>query len=285
MAAPFCTDPPPNGPAPSIPPGKRIGLYLSQTGPPSVSDLAGASVGDRSSMGGRSGGSAAVSQTQRRHAVSVDGVGRVVQVRVGRTAQRQNRPFPGPSLGTPPETGSSASSASIANGLRQRLLQSHVSTGLEKTPHYHFSTYGDTKASVIERFNRTLKERLYRYLTAANTLTIVDVLPQVVQGYNASWHRSIGRAPQDVTPHNELQVLHQLYLQRSQPPPSLKLKAGDRVHLSKQARPFRTGYLPGWTEEVFVIRRVVPGSVPTYKVEEFDVTLVQGTFYEPELQL
>ena len=46
---------------------------------------------------------------------------------------------------------------------------------------HHFSTYGDTKHSVIERLNRTLKERLYRYLTAANTLKFVDVLPQVVQ--------------------------------------------------------------------------------------------------------
>ena len=155
---------------------------------------------------------------------------------------------------------------------------------LKKHAIHHFSTYGDTKASVIERFNCTLKERLYRYLTAANTLKFVDVLPQVLQGYNASWHRSIGRAPQDVTPHNKLEVWHRLYPPPSSPLPSPKLKAGDRVRLSKEVRPFRKGYLPGWTEEVFVVRRVVPGSVPTYKVEEFDGTLVQGTFYEPELQ-
>ena len=153
---------------------------------------------------------------------------------------------------------------------------------LKKHHIHHFLTYGDTKASVIERFNRTLKERLYRYLTAANTLKFVYVLPQVVQGYNASWHRSIQRAPQAVTLHNELQVWNQLYPKRLNQPP--KLKAGDRVRLSKQARPFQKGYLPGWTEEVFVVRRVLPGSVPTYKVEEFDGTLVEDTFYEPELQ-
>ena len=147
---------------------------------------------------------------------------------------------------------------------------------------HHFSTYGDTEPSVIERLNRTLKERLYRYLTAANTLKFVDVLPQVVQGYNASWHCCIQRAPQAVTPHNELQVWNQLYPERPNQPP--KLKAGDRVRLDKQARPFQKGYLSGWTEEVFVVRRVLPGSVPTYKVEECDGTLVEGTFYEPELQ-
>ena len=87
-----------------------------------------------------------------------------------------------------------------------------------------------------------------------------------------------------MTPHNELQVWHRLYPKPSPSPPSSKLKAGDRVRLNQQARPFCKGYLPGWTEEVFVVRRVVPGSVPTYKVEEFYGTLVQGTFYEPEMQ-
>ena len=59
----------------------------------------------------------------------------------------------------------------------------------------HFSNEGDAKASVVERFNRTLKERLYRYFTAANTVRFDDVLPELVQGYNATRHRSIGMPP------------------------------------------------------------------------------------------
>ena len=47
----------------------------------------------------------------------------------------------------------------------------------------HFATEGDAKAAVVEGFNRALKERLYRYFTAANTLWFVDVLPRLVQGY------------------------------------------------------------------------------------------------------
>ena len=64
---------------------------------------------------------------------------------------------------------------------------------------HHFSTRGDTKVSVVERFNRTLKERMYRYFTARNTYRYVDALPYLVQGYNATKHRSIGMAPRDVT--------------------------------------------------------------------------------------
>ena len=49
---------------------------------------------------------------------------------------------------------------------------------------HHFSTSGDTKAGVVERFNRTLKERLYRYFTIKNTLTFLPVLQDLVLGYN-----------------------------------------------------------------------------------------------------
>ena len=235
-------------------------------------------------MGGRSGGSAALSQTQWRHAVSVDSVGRVVQVHVGRTAQRQDQPFLGPGLGMSPETGASASSASIANGSRQRILQLHVSTGLEKTRHSPLFDLRGYQSLGDQTVKPHTERTLVSLFDHRQHLDVRGRAPPGGQGYNTSWHWSIGRVPQDVMPHNKLQVWHQLYPQPSSPPPSPKLKAGDCVHLSKQAHPFRKGYLPGWTEEVFVVRRVVPGSVPTYKVEEFDGILVQGTFYEPELQ-
>ena len=67
---------------------------------------------------------------------------------------------------------------------------------------HHFSTSGDTKASVVERFNRTLKQRLYQYFTVKNTLNFVPVLQDLVQGYNRSYHHSIKRAPNEVTETN-----------------------------------------------------------------------------------
>ena len=149
---------------------------------------------------------------------------------------------------------------------------------------HHFSTEGDAKASVVERFNRTLKERLYRYFTAANTLRFDDVLPELVQGYNATRHRSIGMAPQDVTWDNEEAVWKRLYAKRWKGQKKPKFNVGDRVRLNKIHRTFEKGYLPGWTEEVFVVHRVIPGPVPTYKIHEWDDTPVQGTFYEEDLQ-
>ena len=53
---------------------------------------------------------------------------------------------------------------------------------------------------------------------------------------------------------------------------------------NKKYRIFKKGYLPGWTEEVSVVGRVVTGVVPTYKINEWDGTPVEGTFYNEDLQ-
>jgi len=88
-----------------------------------------------------------------------------------------------------------------------------------------------------------------------------------------------------VTWENEEALWKRLYekrLKAKRPPP--KFKVGDRVRLNKIHRTFEKGYLPGWTEEVFVVHRVVPGAVPTYKIREWDDTPVKGTFYDANLQ-
>ena len=152
---------------------------------------------------------------------------------------------------------------------------------------HHFSTSGDAKAGLVERFNRTLKGRMYRYFTAANTLRYIDVLPQLVAGYNASPHRSIGMAPDQVTSSNEAKVWKRLYAPKTKGNPrsqKKRFKVGDRVRLSQRTRPFKKGYLPAWTEEVFEVDRVVDGQPITYKVKELDGTRIEGTFYAQELQ-
>ena len=64
---------------------------------------------------------------------------------------------------------------------------------------HHFSTTGDTKASVVERFDRTLKSRMYRYFTSANSAKYLSILQALVKGYNESFHRSIGMKASEVT--------------------------------------------------------------------------------------
>ena len=84
-----------------------------------------------------------------------------------------------------------------------------VQAWFKKQGTHHFSTYGDSKASVVERWHRTLKQRMYRYFTAHNTLRYVDVLQPLIHTYNHAYHRSIGLAPHQVTFRNESEVWDQ----------------------------------------------------------------------------
>ena len=90
-------------------------------------------------------------------------------------------------------------------------------------------------------------------------------------------------APNQVTLENSEQVWDNLY-GKAKKPKKPALKQGDCARLNKKFRTFEKGYLPGWTEEVFVVRAECPGNVPTYKLEEWDGTLLEGTFYEQDLQ-
>ena len=168
----------------------------------------------------------------------------------------------------------------------KEFYNKHVTKVLKEHGTHHFSTAGDTKASVVERFNRTFKQRLYRYMTTYNTIKYLSALPKLVSGYNASFHRSIGMAPRDVNESNAEEVWDTLYdTKKKKKKKKTTLKVGDRVRLNKKHRPFKKGYLPGWTEEVFLITRVnLDGNVPTYRISEWDDTPIKGTFYAQDLQ-
>ena len=75
----------------------------------------------------------------------------------------------------------------------------------------HFTTENDdVKGSIVERFNCTLKEKLWRYFTQHKTLKYVSVLPDILASYNKTYHRSIGMAPLEVNLENQETVWKRL---------------------------------------------------------------------------
>lgn len=146
---------------------------------------------------------------------------------------------------------------------------------------YH--TFNETKASVVERFNRTLKQRMYRYFTWKGTLKYLDVLPKLMESYNNSYHRSIRRTPASVNTNNEKDVWMTLY--GNQPTKKgYTFNVGDEVRISKLKKIFDKGYLPNWSEEIFTISKRIPRNPPVYRLKEFDGDELEGSFYEQELQ-
>jgi transposase InsO family protein len=74
-----------------------------------------------------------------------------------------------------------------------------------------YSSNRDIKAAVIERFNRSLKERLHRYFTYKNTNRFIDALPRILTSYNNTRHSSIKMAPNEVNSDNKREVSNTLY--------------------------------------------------------------------------
>ncbi len=141
----------------------------------------------------------------------------------------------------------------------------------------------DIKASVVERFNRTLKTKMWKYFTHRNTYKFTDVLQDMVYSYNHTYHRTIGRAPAGVKADNAAEVFERMY-GSSTVKVKPKLKAGDKVRIGKSRRTFAKGYLPNWTEEIFTITEIIKTSPPTYKIVDYDGEPVEGSFYDAELQ-
>jgi len=185
-----------------------------------------------------------------------------------------------------------------ASGRRPQRLQTddgrefdnrHVQHLLNLQNIQFFTVKSQFKAAVVERFNRTIKTKMWRYFTHRGNYRWLDVLPEIIRAYNASVHRTIGMAPINVNNENE----HALWtVQEERGPqkvstrePRERFNVGDYVRLSKAKRVFAKGYLPNWTEEVFTISQVLNNTQPTqYKVRDYRNEEIQGSFYGPELQ-
>lgn len=149
----------------------------------------------------------------------------------------------------------------------------------------HFSTFNETKASIVERFNKTLKTRMWRYLTAANSRRYVDVLQSLVHAYNHTRHRSIRMSPSEVCKENERTVFNNLYKSKPKSTVIFKFKVGDTVRISKHRGVFRKGYEQSYTDEFFTIVECLHRIPPVYRLKDQAGDEIQGTFYEKELQL
>jgi len=153
-----------------------------------------------------------------------------------------------------------------------------------KSIKYYTSQNPDIKCGVVERVIRTIKKRLYRYMTHKATEKYIDVLPDIVHGYNNSKHTTIKMKPSEVNEDNENIVRNTLY----KPPTKVvkpKLKKGDAVRITKEKGVFHKGYKASWSEEIFYIDDVIPTQVPTYKLVDYYNESISGTCYPSELQL
>ena len=149
-----------------------------------------------------------------------------------------------------------------------------------------YSTENEEKSSVVERWIRTMKEKMWKYFTDNNTYNYMNVLPELVKDYNNTVHSSIKMTPIDASKKkNELTVWRNLYPDRFKINKlTPKFSVGDEVRITKKKKVFEKGYTTRWTEEIFTIKEIQNTNPITYKLKDLEGEEIKGTFYEPELQ-
>ena len=141
-----------------------------------------------------------------------------------------------------------------------------------------YSTHDEGKSAVVERFIRTLKNKIYKHMTSVSKNVYIGKLDDIVDEYNNTDHRTIKMKPVDVKDNTYIDFEKEV---NDKDP---KLKVGNHVRISKYKNIFAKGYMPNWSEEVFVISKI-KNTVPwTYVINDLNGEEIIGTFYEKELR-
>ena len=140
------------------------------------------------------------------------------------------------------------------------------------------SLYNEGKSVVAERFIRTLKNKLYKHMTATGKNVYYDVLDDVVNKYNNTKHSTIKMTPIDVGDNNK-----RVYIDEHNEKDS-RFKVGDRVRISRYKNIFAKGYTPNWSSEIFINDKINDTVPYTYNPKDLNDEEIIDSFYDKEFQ-
>lgn len=165
--------------------------------------------------------------------------------------------------------------------LNSQVKQLFANNGIN----FFTSTDDVIKCAIVERFNRTLRTRIYRYLHYYNTRRYIDDLQKIVKSYNNSYHRTIQMSPSQVTQENSTQVL--LNIRKTHPVNHSKqkpFKVDDKVRIARAKGIFEKGATSNFSEEIFTINKVkkTPQGY-VYRLKDYEGEDITSIFYHYEL--
>ena len=141
-----------------------------------------------------------------------------------------------------------------------------------------YSTNNKGKSVVAERFIRTLKNKIYKYMTSISEKVYIDKLDGIVKKDNNTYNTLIKMKPVNVKDNTYIDFKKEVNDKNP------KFKVGDHVRISKYKNIFAKGYIPNWSEEIFIIKKI-KNTVPwTHVINDLNGEETIGTFYENELQ-
>ena len=141
-----------------------------------------------------------------------------------------------------------------------------------------YSIHNEGKSVVAERFIRTLKTKIYKYMTSISKNVYIDKLDDIVNEYNNTYHRTIKMKPVDVKDNTYIDFKKEV---NDKDP---KFKVGDHVRISEYKNIFAKRYKPNWSEEVFLVSKIKDTFLWTYVIKDLNDEEIIATFYQKELQ-
>ena len=141
-----------------------------------------------------------------------------------------------------------------------------------------YSTYNEGKSVVAERFIRTLKNKLYKHMTATGKNVYYDVLDGVVNKYNNTKHSIIKMKPIDFGDNNK-----RVYIDEHNKK-SARFNVGDRVRISKFKNIFAKVYTPDSSSEIFIVDKINDTVPYKYNLKDLNDEKILDSFYDRELQ-
>jgi len=161
---------------------------------------------------------------------------------------------------------------------------------LEKEKIQQIFSKSKHKAAMVERFNRTLKGKMYKVFSFRKNNIYIDILQDLISSYNNSYHRSIKTSPNSVTKNNEKQIFDIQYKNIFSTEKAVKIAypVGSYVRKMIEKKLFDKGYTPNWSEDIFLIYRIIPKNPIRYRIKKLNDNknsyILNKDFYEHELQ-
>ena len=149
-----------------------------------------------------------------------------------------------------------------------------------------YYTSSNLKAVVIERFNRSLRELMLKEFVKNNNTVWYNILPKLIKFYNNRYHNTIKMKPFDVNKSNEKYIKNIIYKYNiTNKIPKFKINDIVRISLKRRELFDKPSSNIKWSEELFKIHSIDKSNVISYKIKDMNNEIIQGIFYEKELQL
>ena len=113
-----------------------------------------------------------------------------------------------------------------------------------------YLTHHEGKCITTERFIRTLKNKIYEYMTSVSKSVYIDNLDDIVKKYSNTYYSTTKIKLPDVK--SSVCIDSSKEINEKSP----KVKISDTVRISKSKNIFAKSYLLYWSEQVFLIKKV-----------------------------